>query len=115
MERKTLFVLAGVMLGLWHLWLSLGAVFVFRQDEPLTSWLAIASFGLTCPASLVALWKGRVGAMILGISLTLSLPAITGGFSAEEVLAWALVIGGPQAFLGTMFWRADRHVSNAES
>src|SRR4029453_7786577 len=55
-------VLAGIALGVWHLNLALQAIFVFRADEPIFSWIAILTGpASTLPAALVAFFAKRIG------------------------------------------------------
>jgi hypothetical protein len=56
----------GVALGLWHLWLAGHAIFVFREGEPLWSWVFILSGpGATLVCVIVAAWRQRVGGYLL--------------------------------------------------
>jgi hypothetical protein len=53
---------AGLALGLWHHWLAVRAIFVFRGAEPLASWMAVlAGPASTLPAAIVALFRRTFG------------------------------------------------------
>jgi hypothetical protein len=101
-----LFAACGVILGLCHLYLALQALFVFREHEPLTSWIVIGTLFVTLPASMVAFWKARAAAVLLGIAALTGLVAISRSSTAEETAASLVVAAGPQALLGGILWIA---------
>ena len=62
-----------LLLGLWHLNLAMQAIFVFRNNEPLTSWAAILiGPGSTLIAALIAIFTKKVH---LGLLLAESFPS----------------------------------------
>ena len=61
---KYILLLAGIVLGCAHLWLALKAMFVFRNDEPSSTWNFIISGPLsTLPAVIVSYFCQRSEAL----------------------------------------------------
>jgi len=90
----------------------MGAIFVFRADEPVWSWLFILlGPGATLLGVIVAAWRPRVGGWLLialAIASTLVLSAVMAS-SAEVVTAALWRIALPMAGLGLAFLLAGRH------
>lgn len=108
MRRNALvaLVLVGIALGIWHLEYALELVFVFREGEPLTSWLTIILGPLTTlPATVIAIFHRPIAGYWLLISgLLSSLTFIVGerGLS-EYVLPFVLKFSLPMAIVGLCF------------
>jgi hypothetical protein len=97
---------AGVTLGLWHLWLAVGAIFVFREGEPFWSWLFILSGpGATLVCVIIAALRQTVGGyllIVLAVTSTLVL-AVSTPNASEVVAADLWRVGLPMAALGLAF------------
>ena len=81
-------LLVGIILGIWHNMLGVKSVWVFRNGEPLSSWIIIAAGPLsTLPATLLALFRRPWGAgwLIGGGLLSLTVVVLTEIASAEPV------------------------------
>jgi hypothetical protein len=101
-----LLVAVGVALGLWHLWLAAGAIFVFREGEPFWSWLFILSGpGATLVCVIIAALRQTAGGYLLialAVASTLVLAVATRNAS-DVMLADLWRIGLPMAALGLAF------------
>ena len=54
---------SGIILGVWHHQIGGRALWVFRNDEPVSSWVTILAGPLTTlPATLLAGWRRQWGA-----------------------------------------------------
>ncbi len=100
--------LAALILGWYHLRLGMKAIFVFRNNEPLDSWIAIIAGPLsTLPATVLALFKKRLGAYWLIMGGLISFAAFL--FIREDIeflqyiLRVALMILIPMIGLGSAF------------
>ena len=70
---KYILLLAGIALGCAHLWLALKAMFVFRNDEPSSTWNFIMSGPLsTLPAVIVSYFWPTIGDTWLIVGSVLS-------------------------------------------
>ena len=99
-------VAAGIALGLWHLWLAVGAIYVFRESEPAWSWLFILSGpGATMVCVIIAAFRQIAGGYLLiflAVASTLFLAIATR--NASDVMAVDLWrVGLPMAALGLAF------------
>lgn len=103
--------LIGVALGLWHGQLAMQAIFVFRENEPLASWLAIGlGPATTLIASVLGIFFPRVGGTWLiasGIASFLIFLAGERGLS-ESVAPFLLQISVPMVAVGLGFLLAAK-------
>lgn len=101
-----LLAIAGVAIGIWHFGLVLPAIFLFRADEPIASWLALllGPFS-TLPAVILALFKNRVGGLWLisgGIISFISM-AIAEHFNVENLIPFFIMMSAPMLTVGCIF------------
>ena len=76
------------IVGCIHFDIGLRAIFVFRNNEPLTSWIAlIAGPFSTLPATFLALFKRRFGGywLIAGGLITLAMLFVSKDISFDDV------------------------------
>ena len=100
---KRIYLLLGIPIGIWHFYLGTLSIFLFREKEPLLSWLMIISGPiLTLPLVLIGLRKPSIAAWCLfgGAILSLLSMVISEGLNGEHVAAFALIISGPMFLLG---------------
>lgn len=73
----------GIILGVWHYQIAMRALWVFRNNEPLSSWVSVLAGPVsTLPATLLAVFRRRWGAVwLLGGAL-----ASLGGVVAHELV-----------------------------
>ena len=93
----------GLAIGAWHLWFAAQAIFVFRNGEPISSWLTIVlGPGSTLIATIVAFWNDRVGGiwLICGGLISLVVFAATGAGNYEDIIPFVSQISAPMALLG---------------
>lgn len=103
--------LIGILLGLWHAELAMQAVFVFRQEEPLTSWLSIAlGPATTLIASVIAIFFRKTGGIWLVASGAASFVVFVIGEDglSEHVGGFLLRISLPMIAVGAGFLLASR-------
>lgn len=114
MKRKMLIVLAmiAVAVGVWHGYIARQAFFVFREDEPITSWLAVLlGPSSTLLASVVAVFLRKTG----GVWLIASGIAAFGSFLigegqiTEHVPPFLLQISIPMIALGAAFILVEKY------
>jgi hypothetical protein len=101
---------AGILVGLWHLWIAAQAIFVFRTGEPFASWVII----LLGPAStLLAVLSALVSRHIAGYWLlagglaSLVIFAVYASSGATESVYFALRISGPMALIGAFILQSS--------
>lgn len=96
----------GILLGLWHLQLAMQAVFVFREGEPIASWLAIAlGPAITLVLGILAIFLRRVGGIALiacGIASLISF-VVGDEPSREHVTSFLVQISLPMVVIGIAF------------
>ena len=97
-------VVVGSAIGLWHLSLAFGAVFVFREGEPLSSWLFIISGpGATLVCVLVGAWRPLIGGiMLVGLAVASAI-VLAIGVPIDVLLPAAEMIMLPMFLLGAAF------------
>ncbi len=112
-------LLVGVLVGLWHMRLAAVAIFVFREHEPLSSWIGVATGLLaTLPLVLLSIASPRWAGWGLIVAALASVAALA------ESLAWndlsdylhsmATTATGPTLVLGSVFlWVASRQKHDA--
>jgi hypothetical protein len=90
---QSAFLLFAVPLGLWHWYLAASAIFVFREGEPIASWIAILiGPALTLPLAILSLWNGRAAAWGLVSAAVVSglATAMVGGMEEPAGLLFGL-------------------------
>lgn len=118
-------LLAGAILGIWHLGMGSRAVFVFRSDEPFSSWVWVLSGPLsTLPAVALAIFSRRWSATWLITAGLISLGALVVGRGGtahprgafwELLLSHGIVVMVPMIGLGLgLFW-VERHLERTDS
>jgi len=60
-------VAGAVALAMWQVPLALRGLFVFRETEPLSAWVAVGSLLGTLPAALLAVWYPRLAARVFWV------------------------------------------------
>ena len=96
-------LVVGALLGAWHLWLAVSAIFAFRNGEPWLSWVAILlGPGLTLLAVVVAIFKPRVGGVVLIAAACLSLVSLAAGDAPQysSVMPFLVRVALPMAAVG---------------
>ena len=118
-------LIAGAVLGIWHLGMGSRAVFVFRGDEPLSSWVWMLSGPLsTLPAVALAIFTRRWSAAWLVTAGLISLGALVIGRGGtahprgefwELLLSYGIMVVVPMIGLGLgLFW-VQRHLERTDS
>jgi hypothetical protein len=109
---RLLLTLAGIAVGVWHLDLALRALFVFRESEPVSSWIAVSTGPLTTlVATLVGSWQRKIGGTWLIVSGAIALISFVIGEGAltARTFQYALLISAPMTAIGTGFlWLRNR-------
>ena len=98
-------VAIALMLGAYHLRLAMRALFVFREGEPLASWIAVLTGAAsTMPAAILSIFKKKAAGMWLmatavvsAVATVLSEPSDTRG-----IVAVVGVVTLPMIVLGLM-------------
>ena len=98
-----------IIIGFWHLRLGMKALFVLRQDEPITSWITLCCGPLsTLPAVIFALYRKKLGGvwLILGGILSLITLFIEENYQLENIAQYFLKITIPMFSIGVFlyFW-----------
>ena len=110
---RFLFLLVGVPLGLGQWMAAAQAIFVFRENEPLASWVAVlAGCGLTLPLIVLAAWRARwAGLGLVTAGSTAIAAAVWGTPRAElhDVLIASTLFVGPTLLLGGALLWLTRH------
>ncbi len=99
----------GVAAGLWHWKTAERALFLFRNDEPLASWIVLVSGpGLTLPATGVALFSRSAGGYLLVGGGIVSLVAFaTLVEDVVQMMNFLWMQTGPMLLLGgSLLWAA---------
>lgn len=101
---KYLYFILGILTGMWHLYLGTLSIFLFRHNEPWTSWLMVIVGPLfTLPMVLIGLKIPRISSWCLfcGASLSLFLLAISKDVNGDRVpvLNFALMVSAPMYIL----------------
>ena len=87
MERilKYVLLLVGILVGSVHLWLAVKAMFVFRNDEPVSMWIFILTGPLsTLLAVITAFFWPKVGGAWLIFASVLSFTAALANVGINE-------------------------------
>ena len=109
-----------MVIGLWHAQLGAKALFIVRNDEPYSSWIAVLCGPLsTLPAVALGILTRRWGAawLVAGALVSLGASAMGAagsghgpGVVAEHVLAFLLMVSGPMIALGSgLIWLQRRY------
>ena len=110
---------AALVVGVWQLALALQAIFVFRNNEPITSWAAILlGPGSSLIAAIVAIFAKKLGGYWLVVGGCLSLVVFIVGEKgiSENVVPFFLMMSAPMLLVGAAIialssWRPE-HESN---
>ena len=102
---KYILLLAGILLGCAHLWLALTAMFVFRNDEPASTWNFIMSGPLsTLPAVIVSYFWPKIGGtwLIFGsvLSFLFALASMQTDRNLHDIVWYFTAYSGPMLVLG---------------
>ena len=93
-----------LVVGVWHLDLALRAIFVFRNNEPITSWAAVLlGPGSSLIAALLAIFAKKLGGYWLVVGGCLSLVVFIVGERgiSENLVPFLLMIFVPMLLVGT--------------
>ena len=85
----------GAAIGIYHLFLGISSISVFREGEPLTSRIAIIAGPFsTLPGVIIAIFRRKTGAALLIAGGVVSLTALSlaAGVSADIVPFFFLVV-----------------------
>jgi hypothetical protein len=103
-SRFRLAVLAGVLLGCWHLYRVFDVFFVIGERELVPMLIAVFTGPLlTLPATVVAFWRAKWATRLLvGGGLVSVVPVMTSGDLAS-VAGWFALCTLPMAVVGSLF------------
>ena len=106
-QKLVLYTIA-IVVGVYHLWLAFKAIFVFRNDEPLSLWIFTLAGPLsTLPASVTGIYNSKIGGLWLVCGAIVSFVAamFTAGSNVDiDTGAWFLkMYSGPMLLLGIAF------------
>jgi hypothetical protein len=103
-----LLVLVGSVVGVLHIWMAITSIVVFRQDEPISSWITIlAGPCSTLPAAWAGGFRRRVGAIwLIGGSVVSFLFFLPGG--GRYLIPFLLTVVVPMVCLGLGFFYLHR-------
>lgn len=123
MNRAALFavVIAGIALAVWHSSIAMEAIFVFENNEPITSWLAVALGPLlTLIGCVVAIFRRLAGGLTVVAGDVLSAAAflIGEGGITEYVTPYLLKFTVPMLAVGVVLmvlarWPVSESTSHA--
>jgi len=102
---RYILLLAGILLGCTHLWLALKAMFVFRNDEPSSTWNFIMSGPLsTLPAVIVSYFWPTIGGtwLIFGsvLSFLFAIASMQTDRNLHDIVWYFTAYSGPMLVLG---------------
>ena len=107
MEAKqiaiVLALVAGAVVGIWHLQLASASIFVFREGEPATSWLAVMlGPGFTLVGTVIAAWNRPIGGLLLIVAAAIASIAlgIGDGPAYGNVLPFLIRVTVPMVAVG---------------
>jgi hypothetical protein len=99
------YTVIGVLIGIWHLYMGSMAIFVFRENEPLLSWLTIFLGPLlTFPAFLIGFRAPLVATWCLFVGATSSLffMVMSEGLQGDHLLRFAVFVSLPMYALAAL-------------
>jgi hypothetical protein len=102
---KYILLLAGILVGCAHLWLALKAMFVFRNDEPSSTWNFIVSGPLsTLPAVIVSYFWPKIGGtwLIVGsvLSFLFAIASMQTDRNLHDIVWYFTLYSAPMLVLG---------------
>jgi len=107
MKRPLMYILlfVGILVGCRHLWLAVKAMFVFRNDEPASTWYFIMSGPLsTLPAVVIAFFWPKIGGswLIFGsiLSFLLAIMSMQGDPNLHDIIWYFTAYSVPMLILG---------------
>jgi hypothetical protein len=98
-------VLLGATIGIYHLFLGISSISVFREGGPLASRIAIIAGPFsTLPGVLIAIFRRKLGAALLIAGGVVSLTALSlaAGVSAD-IVPFSLLVAIPMIIIGGGF------------
>jgi hypothetical protein len=108
MNQKMKKIITGIIfiiafaVGLFHLRLGLTAIFVFKNNEPLSSWICIISGPVsTLPATITAIFNKKLAGFWLVLGGILSFAAILP--DREHMLTALVIFAVPMILIGVAF------------
>lgn len=110
---KYLYVIIGIVIGCWHLRIGMLAIFLFRENEQILSWLIVLSGPLlTLPSIIIGIKKLKIAALCLlcGSIVSLVIMIITEGFGGEHILQFIIKITMPMLLLATIGYVIGKRV-----
>lgn len=97
-------IMIGIIVGIVHFYLGTMAIFVFREEEPLTSWITILFGPLsTLPAVILSIFRRQIGGMwlIIGSVISLIALAIDQPLNIQKIFRFVIIMSGPMALIGS--------------
>ena len=103
LAAQVLLVLIGLAMGVWHFRLAWVSMFVFRNDEPMSSWVWVYS-GLmsTLPLMVLSIWRPRWAAVGLLLGSAVAASALVAGDWPqwrEHAPGFLITSAGPAAIM----------------
>ena len=103
--KRYILLFTGILLGCAHLWLALKAMFVFRTDEPSSTWNFIVSGPLsTLPAVIIGYFWPKIGGgwLILGsvLSFSFAIASMQNDPNLHDIVWYFTAYSGPMLVLG---------------
>ena len=106
-ERSTFWglIILGATMGIVHLFWAASSMFVFKVEEPLTSWIAlIAGPLLTLSAFIISIFKHEIGGtLLIAGGITSLIAAIMGYWLNVVLIYYVLLVNIPMLILGRGF------------
>jgi hypothetical protein len=106
-------VAGAVALAMWQVPLALRGLFVFRETEPLSAWVAVGSLLGTLPAALLAVWNPRLAARVFWVLAASLLGASVLNLERydswlSDAMSWLARGPAAQALVGAVLWFSRR-------
>ena len=98
-------LIAGLAIGIWHLWFAAQALFVFGEDEPVGSWVSVlVGPGSTLAAVALATRRPSLAGGWLLLAGVVALAVFSAGTSVDRAMvqAFLLRITLPMVVLGIL-------------
>ena len=109
-------LLAGFATGIWHHRLGVRAIFVFKGNEPVFTWIAMIAGPLsTLPATVASIFNRKIGGywLVGGGFLSLLSISVGGELTTEQIGQWFVMMSAPMLAIGAGFlllmkWSASK-------
>ena len=114
LNRVALFaaVILGLIVAIWHTTVAMQALFVFRENEPLSSWLALVSApALTAVGCIVAIFHRLAGGLVVmsgGLIAAVAFLIGEGGLT-EHVAPYLLTFTAPVVVIAVVLILLSTH------